>query len=179
MTQIEKAKDTLKKLLAKNTEIAAVNTELNEQVKNYSETLQAKETEIISLKDQIKTLEEQVSSSKARLTEEKDRAAKAETEYKEKFDKYQLLDNQNHPLSTTVYLSLRNNTGEYSPLVAPSSLPTPTKSYSGNRCNTSSNWLRTTSCIPNTSGLTLATYLHKGSRRFSHRFFGPSALVMR
>ena len=94
MTQIEKAKDTLKKLLAKNTEIAAVNTELNEQVKNYSETLQTKETEIISLKDQIKTLEEQVSSSKARLTEEKDRAAKAEAEYKEKFDKYQLLDSQ-------------------------------------------------------------------------------------
>ena len=94
MTQIEKAKNTLKKLLAKNTEIAAVNTELNEQVKNYSETLQTKETEIISLKDQIKTLEEQVSSSEARLTEEKDRGAKAEAEYKEKFDKYQLLDSQ-------------------------------------------------------------------------------------
>lgn len=94
MTQIEKAKDTLKKLLAKNTEITAANTKLNEQVKDYSETLQTKETEITSLKDQIKILESQISSSEALLTEEKNKAAKTEEEYKEKFDKYQLLDNQ-------------------------------------------------------------------------------------
>ena len=88
MTQIEKAKDTLKKLLAKNTEITAANTKLNEQVKDFSETLQTKETEITSLKDQIKVLEGQVSSSEALLTEEKNKAAKTEEEYKEKFDKY-------------------------------------------------------------------------------------------
>ena len=94
MTQIEKAKETLKKLLAKNTEISNANSELNEQVKNYSETLQTKETEIASLKSQIEDLEKQVSSSEALLLEEKDKAAKVEQEYKEKVGKYQLLDSQ-------------------------------------------------------------------------------------
>ena len=94
MTQIEKAKETLKKLLTKNVEITDINTKLNEQVKDYSEILQTKETEIVSLKDQIKVLEDKVSSSETLLTEEKNKAVKAEEEYKEKFDKYQLLDNQ-------------------------------------------------------------------------------------
>lgn len=94
MTQIEKAKETLKKLLTKNTEITNTNVKLNEQVKGYSEILQTKETELVSLKNQIKVLEDKVSSSEALLTEEKNKATKTEEEYKEKFDKYQLLDNQ-------------------------------------------------------------------------------------
>ena len=73
MTQIEKAKETLKKLLTKNVEITDINTKLNEQVKDYSEILQTKETEIVSLKDQIKVLEDKVSSSETLLTEEKNK----------------------------------------------------------------------------------------------------------
>ena len=94
MTQIEKAKETLKKLLAKNTEIANANIELDKQVKENSEIIQTKDNEINSLKEQIQDLENQISSSNALLSEEQDKAAKAESEYKEELDKYQELDNQ-------------------------------------------------------------------------------------